>query len=60
LDVEWEYPRTKTDKVDFVNLLNAPQLAFQLSGFLLSAAISAGDSTLNDGIQQGNETKIPF
>jgi len=52
LDFDWEYPANRDgaapeDKQNFVLLLNELRAAFQPHGYLLTAAVSAGASTID-------------
>ena len=49
LDIDWEYPSSAADKTGYVNLLAALRSAFAPSGFLLSAAVSVGQETIDAG-----------
>lgn len=48
LDVDWEYPRTETDKVGFINLLTSLKNAFSPYGFILSAAVPCNTFELGE------------
>ncbi|XP_046656308.1 probable chitinase 10 [Daphnia pulicaria] len=49
LDLDWEYPSTAADKTGFKNLIVALRNAFQSSGYLLSAAVSASAASIDAG-----------
>uniref|UniRef100_A0A0P5TL21 chitinase n=1 Tax=Daphnia magna TaxID=35525 RepID=A0A0P5TL21_9CRUS len=51
LDFDWEYPSNRggsiTDKINFVHILRELKAAFVPYGFLLTAAVSSGKSTID-------------
>lgn len=58
LDWDWEYPvcwqgncaaGPATDKENFANMVKEMRAAFKPYGFLMSAAVSAGKSTIDQG-----------
>ena len=50
LDIDWEYPSSPADKAGFVKLLAALRSAFTAKGYLLTAAVAAGQSNIDAGI----------
>ncbi|KAJ9583635.1 hypothetical protein L9F63_022016, partial [Diploptera punctata] len=50
-DLDWEYPTLRGgaagDKSNFIKLLQKLQAAFQPKGYILSAAVSAGEATID-------------
>lgn len=54
LDLDWEYPTTAADKTGFKNLIVALKTAFKPYGFLLSAAVPGGASSIDAGINYIN------
>jgi len=53
LDFDWEYPANRggspDDKVNFITCLSEMKEAFAPHGFMLTAAVSAGKSTMDTG-----------
>lgn len=56
LDMDWEYPKSKADKTEFINLMAGLKDAFAPFGYILSAAVSPVATDL--GTSAGNHFSL--